>query len=314
MVRIVAFRLVAAVITLLVASVVVYGAIYVAPGSPLSFLIGGHGATRQVIRQIEAEYHLNDSFPVAYVRWLGNGVHGNFGTSLVQHQSVSSLIEPRLTTTLFLVAYAALLIFVFGIGSGLLAALRPRRVGGAVVLVTTVAMAIPPFVWAVLLTTVFAVDLAWFPAIGNGSGFAGGLYHMTLPAVALAMVWLAYLSRITRAAVDDELGKEYVETARARGIPERYVFRKHVLRNAWIPISTVAGITVAGLIAGDAVIEVAFGLNGIGAYLVQSIEAKDFPVVQAIMMLLVGIFVVVNTLVDVGYAVADPRVRTSERR
>jgi peptide/nickel transport system permease protein len=128
------------------------------------------------------------------------------------------------------------------------------------------------------------------------------------------MVWLAYLSRITRAAVDDELGKEYVETARARGIPERYVFRKHVLRNAWIPISTVAGITVAGLIAGDAVIEVAFGLNGIGAYLVQSIEAKDFPVVQAIMMLLVGIFVVVNTLVDVGYAVADPRVRTSERR
>jgi peptide/nickel transport system permease protein len=314
MVKFLALRIAAMVGTLLVASFVVYGAIYLAPGTPLSFLLGGsHGAPPAVIAAIKAQYHLNDSFLTAYWSWLVGLLHGHFGESFVQHESVTSLLKPRITTSLFLVTYAAILILVFGIGSGVAAALRPRRLGPVIVTLTTVAMAIPPFVSAVVLVLLFSVDLAWFPALGNGSGFFGQLYHMTLPAVALALASVAYISRITSAAVMDEMSREHVETARARGIRERRVIRRHVLRNAWIPISTVATVTVAALIAGDAVIEVAFGLNGVGAYLVQSVEDKDYPVVQITVLLLVTIFIVVNMLVDIGYTLADPRVRLGGR-
>lgn len=314
MVRFLAFRIMALLVTLLVASFVVYGAIYLAPGSPLSFLLGGHGSSPAQIAAVKAQYHLNDSFLGGYWRWLLDLLHGHFGQSFAQHESVTSLLKPRITTSLFLVTYAGVLILVFGIGSGILATLRPRRLGPLIVTVTTIAMAVPPFVSAVLLVVIFAVDLALFPALGNGAGFFGNLYHMTLPAVALALASVAYISRITSAAVADEMNREHVETARARGLRERHVIPRHVLRNAWIPISTVATVTVAALIAGDAVVEVAFGLNGIGAYLVQAVEDKDYPVVQVTVLLLVAIFIVVNMLVDIGYTMADPRVRIGGRK
>jgi len=302
-------RLVGMLVTLLVASFLVYGALYVAPGSPLAFILGHRGATAATIAAVKAQYHLNDSFPVAYWRWLLGVVQGNFGQSYVQNESVVDVLKPRVVTSLFVVSYASLLIFVFGIGSGALASLGPKRLRPAVLVVVTVAMAVPAFVWAVVLIIVFGLDLGWFPTLGQGSGFFGDLYHLSLPAFALALSAVAFMSRVTAAAVDHELKSEHVETARARGIPERLVVRKHVLRNAWIPVSTVAGLSVASLIAGDAIVEVAFGLNGVGSLLVQSVEAKDFPVVQMIVLLLAGVFVVVNMIVDVGYALADPRVR-----
>jgi peptide/nickel transport system permease protein len=309
MLRFVMIRLVALVVTLLVASLIVYGALYIAPGSPIAFLVGGHGASPRVIAQLNAQYHLTDSFPTAYWRWLSGVLQGHFGQSIVERTSVVTLIKPRLSTSLFLVSYAALFIVSFGVGSGVVSALRPKRLGRVLLFITTVAMAVPPFVSAVVLITVFGVDLGWFPTLGGGTGFLGNIYHLTLPAIALALASIAYISRVTRAAVSDELAREHVETARARGIPERLVVRRHVLRNSWIPISTVASISVATLIAGDAIVEVAFGLNGIGAYLIQAVEEKDFPVVQAIVLLLVAVFVVMNMLVDLGYAIADPRVR-----
>jgi peptide/nickel transport system permease protein len=307
--RFVVTRVVALVATLLVASFLIYGALYLVPGSPIAFLLGGHGGSPAEIAAITAQYHLNHSFPTAYWYWLEDVLQGHFGNSIIQHTSVIVLLKPRIVTSLLLVSYASLFILTFGIASGVASALRPNRLGRAVVMVTTVAMAVPPFVSAVVLITVFAVDLGWFPALGGGSGFWGDIYHLTLPALALAFASVAYISRVTRAAVSDELRREHVETARARGIPERFVVRRHVLRNAWIPISTVASISVAALIAGDAVIEVAFGLNGIGAYLIQAVQDKDFPVVQTIVLFLVTVFVVVNAVVDLGYAIADPRVR-----
>ena len=311
MARYIAIRLAAMIGTLLVASFVVYGAMYLAPGTPLSFLLGGgHGASPAEVAAVKAQYHLNDSFLAAYWSWLKDLLHGNFGQSFVQHESVISLLKPRISTSLFLVTYAGILIMIFGIGSGVVAALYRKRLGTPIVTVTTVAMAVPTFVSAVVLVLLFSVDLGWFPALGNGNGFFDGVYHMTLPAVALAFASVAYISRITAAAVSDEITSEHVETARARGIRERNVIRRHIMRNAWIPISTVATVTVAALIAGDAVIEVAFGLNGIGAYLVQAVEDKDYPVVQITVLLLVAIFIIVNMLVDIGYTLADPRVRT----
>jgi peptide/nickel transport system permease protein len=212
-----------------------------------------------------------------------------------------------------LVVYAGLLIVFLGVGLGLLAGLRRGAVDNVVVAVSTVLAAIPSFVAAIVLISVFAVKLGWLPALGNGSGFGGTIEHLTLPAIALAASALAIVVRVTRVTVRAELGQEHVQTAVSRGIPWPTVVRRHVLRNAAIPITTVLGITITSLFALSAVVEQAFNLNGIGAALVQAALNKDFGVVQGISLLLVGAFVIANALVDLLYAVLDPRVAIGAR-
>jgi len=238
-------------------------------------------------------------------------VQGDLGDSFVYKQSVTSLLAPRAGTTIFLVVYAAIIILGVGISLGLSSALR-RRLGAVVTVGMAVGMATPAFVAAILLITIFAVNLGWFPVFGAGEGFVDRLWHLTLPAIALSLAWLAYVAQITKASVREELGREHVETARSRGIPAPLIVRRHVFRNALIPITTVAGLTVAGLIAGAVVVEQAFGLNGLGSFLVQSAGQKDFAVVQAIALLLVATFVVANAVVDLVNGLLDPRLRLGE--
>src|SRR5205823_5637530 len=178
---------------------------------------------------------------------------------------------------------------------------------------TAISAAIPSFVAAIVLILVFAVKLRWFPSLGTGQGIRGAVYHLTLPAAALAISALAIVARVTRAAVREEFAREHVQTAVSRGIPYPQLVRRHVLRNAAIPITTITGITIASLIAGAAVVERAFGLNGLGAYLVSAAASKDFAVVQGISLVLVTTFVVVNLAVDVLYAVLDPRISLGSR-
>jgi peptide/nickel transport system permease protein len=210
--------------------------------------------------------------------------------------------------TLGLVLYASLIILAVGIGLGILAALRPGATDTSVIVATTISAALPAFVAAIILLLVFAVNLGWFPATGEGEGVLGRIEHLTLPAIALAMTSVALVGRVTRSAVRDELGREHVQTAVSRGIPFRLVLRRHVLRNAAIPITTIAGLTIASLIAVSAVVERAFALNGLGAYLVESAQSKDFAVVQGISLVLVAAFVITNMVVDILYALLDPRV------
>ena len=191
----------------------------------------------------------------------------------------------------------------------MVSALRKGPTDTAILAGTTIGIATPSFVAAILMISVFTLGLHWFPAIGAGTGFVDRLWHLTMPAAALALAGTAYVARLTRAAANEELQREHVDTARSRGIPEPLVMKRHVLRNAMIPVTTVAGLTVAGLIAGSVVVENAFAVNGLGSYLVTSVEQKDFQVVQAITLLLVAAFVVVNTGVDMLYALIDPRVR-----
>lgn len=296
-------------VVLLITSFLVFAALYVAPGSPESFLLQGKTVSPATIREIRAQYHLNDPFFVQYVKWLGGIVRGDFGRSLIFRQQVSGLVASRVPTTLWLTAYAAVLIIIGGIALGVVAALRPGAVDRLVLVTTSAAVATPSFVAAVVLMTVFAVDLGWFPVFGSGSGVAGRISHLTLPAVALAVSWIGLLARVARSAMAEELAREHVQTARSRGLPERVVVRRHGLRNAMIPITTVSGLVVAGLISGAVVVENAFALNGLGSLLLQSVATKDFPVVQAISLILVAAFIVVNTLVDLLYAAIDPRVR-----
>jgi peptide/nickel transport system permease protein len=228
-------------------------------------------------------------------------------------ENVSTLIASRIWTTAGLVLYASVLILVFGIGMGLVAGLRPGALDTTTVVATAISAAIPAFVAAIVLILLFAVKLGWFPAIGNGAGFGDDIRHLTLPALALAVSSLAIVARVTRASVREENEREHVQTAVSRGIPARQLIRRHVLRNAAIPITTIAGITIASLIAVAAVVETAFSLNGLGAYLVQAAQSKDLAVVQGISLLLVAAFVVVNLLVDMLYAVLDPRVSLGSR-
>ena len=180
-------------------------------------------------------------------------------------------------------------------------------------MLTTVLAALPAFVAATLLMSTFSVRLGWFPAFGNGEGVFDRIRHLTLPAIALAGASMALVARVTRTSVRGEVDREHVQTAVSRGLPRGTIIRRHVLRNAAIPITTVAGITIASLIALAAVVERAFSLNGLGSYLVAAAASKDFAVVQGISLVLVTVFVVLNTIVDLLYALLDPRVKLGTR-
>jgi peptide/nickel transport system permease protein len=313
MLRFCARRLVMLVSTLLVSSFLIFAALYLAPGNPIATLSGGRTLPPESVRILEQRYHLDQPFLVRYVEWLRGALQGDFGISIQLRKEVSSLIAERIGTTAALVLYASILILGIGIALGILGALRPGILDTSVLVVTTVAAALPSFVAAIILTTVFAVNLGWFPVLGTGEGFVDSVWHLTLPAFALAIASLAIVSRVTRTAVREELQREHVQTAIVRGLPYRLVVRRHVLRNAAIPITTIAGITVASLVAVSAVVERAYALNGIGAYLIQAAASKDFAVVQAIALIIVAAFVIINAVVDVLYAALDPRVALGER-
>lgn len=307
-------RLAGALATMMVASLVVYSAIYLSPGDPATLFAGSRPVTPETLEVIRRQHHLNDPLWTQYWNWLTGMLHGDLGQSFVYRQPVIGLLGERAVTTLFLVVYASTLIVVGGVALGVAAALRGGVVGAFIGVLTSVGMAVPVFVAAIGLIFMFAVNLQWFPVFGGGSGFLDRIWHLTLPAVALSLTYLAYVGQVTREAVSVELDREHVATARGRGIPEIKVIWRHVLRNALAPITTVSGITVAGMIAGAIIAERAFGVNGLGSFLVDAVQRKDFAVVQAIALIIVVAFIVANTTVDGLNALLDPRVRRGAAR
>lgn len=307
-------RLLGMLATLLVTSFIVFGSLYVAPGSPITFLTEGHSVSAAARAELTQQYGLNRPFIVQYWHWLTGVLQGNFGDSIIYHTSASSLLGTRAANTLFLMGYAGAMIIVFGLITGTLAALRPGRTDATLMTAATVGLAIPTFVAAVVLILIFGVRLGWFPVYGSGSGLFGRLQHLTLPSIALAISSIAYVARLTRAAVRTEQASDHVQTAVSRGLPSGLLIRRHVIRNAMIPLVTVASLAVGSLIAGTVIVEQAFQLNGLGTLLVSSVEEKDFPVVQAICLIFVVAFVVLNTAVDLLYYALDPRLSRSRKR
>ncbi|NBE53997.1 ABC transporter permease [Streptomyces boluensis] len=301
-------RLAGLAVVLVVASFLVYGLLYLVPGGPMAFLLGNRSGTPEQIAAIREQYRLDDPFLVRYLAWLGDAVQGDFGSSLVYRQDVSALLTARGTTTALLVGYATAVIVVVGVAAGTVAGLRPGRADAVISTLSSASLAVPTFVIGVLLVIVFALGLGWFPVFGPGEGFLGRLHHLTLPAITLSLGSAAFLARITRASVREELGREHVETARSRGLAERHVIRRHVLRNASIPVVTVTGLTVAGLLAGSVVVENVFALDGLGSLFVRAILQRDFAVVQAVVLVLVTAFVLVNLVVDLCCKALDPRL------
>lgn len=306
--RFIAQRIGGLLATLFVASLVVFGALYAAPGNPLTFLTHGRSLPPEGIAQLKAQYHLDDPLWLQYLRWLGGVLHGDFGTSIIYNQPVSELLAARASNTLLLVAMAAVIVLVFGLVIGVFAGLKPGLVSRSTMGLATAVMAVPTFVAAVLLILVFAVNLGWFPVFGAGTPGLDAVYHMVLPALGLALASVAFVARLAQAAIRQELQADHVQTAISRGLPRRFIVQRHVIRNAAMPVLTVAGLTIAGLIAGSVVVEQVFQLGGFGQFLVSSVQQKDFPVVQAICLVYVGSFILLNTVIDILYSLLDPRV------
>ncbi|WP_327583490.1 ABC transporter permease [Nonomuraea sp. NBC_00507] len=295
-------------LTLLITSFLVFGSVHLAPGDPASFLLGGRSASPAAVAAIKEQYHLNDPFPIQYAKWIEGVVTGDFGKSAQFRQDVGGLIMARLPTTLWLIGYAGVLIMIGGLALGTVAALRRGVVDRLVLVGTGVATATPSFVAAIGLISLFSIQLGWFPAFGNGSGLGDRIHHLTLPAAALALTFVGLLARVTRTSMREELGREHVEVARSRGVPGSVVVRRHVLRNALGPVTTVSGTIVAGLLVATSIVETAFGLSGVGQLLVSSVTVKDFPVVQAVSLLVVLAFVTANLVVDLLHPLIDPRL------
>ncbi|QIM17947.1 ABC transporter permease [Leucobacter coleopterorum] len=306
-------RIGALIAVLIVSSFIVFSGMYLAPGSPEQFLVQGRTVSPEVLEAIRAQYGLNDPFLLRYWHWLIDVLQGDLGRSLLTQQDVSSLVASRLPTTLFLAAFAALLIVVFGVGLGILAATRSGVFEKLVVFGSNLGFAVPTFFAALILMFLFGSNLGWFPVSGSGTGFADRVWHLTLPAIALAFPGIAVVARITRTAVREEQDSDHVVMAIARGVPKQLVLWRHTIRNSMLPVTTVLGTNIAGLLASAFVIEYAFTLDGIGSLLVNSVQKKDFAVVQAIALIMVLAFGLINLIVDLLYAVIDPRVRLSTK-
>ncbi|KJY18228.1 ABC transporter permease [Streptomyces sp. NRRL S-104] len=300
--------------TLLTASFVVFGAMYLAPGSPASFLLAGRSASPEALAAINAQYHLDDPFLVRYFRCLGGVLQGDFGRSITYRTDVSRLLADRLPVTLLLITMALAFVVAVGLFLGRIAAVRGGAADSAVLVTTTFAVGTPSFVAAVLLQGLFAVRLGWFPSSGSGEGLGDMLWHLTLPAIALALYLTGMLARVTRSAMLEALDSEHVTVARSRGVPERQVIRRHVLRNSLGTVLTTGGLIVSTLLVCTILVETAFGIGGIGQLLELSTTTKDFPTVQAVSLIIVALFMAVNLVVDLLLPLVDPRVTLGSRK
>lgn len=305
----VARRLLALVVLLIVISVVVFGLIYLAPGSPEQVLLGARPSTPETIAAIRAEYHLDDPFVVQYLDWAGGAIQGDFGRSIRTNEPVAAGIAERLALTLQLGLFAFVLTMLIGVPFGILAAVRSRgAVDRGIVAVSVVGVSAPAFATGILLLYVFAVRFAWFPVFGQGTGVVDRIQHLTLPAVALALTGIGLVLKLTRTAVVNALDQDYVTFARARGISSGRILRGYALRNALVPIVTAGGLLLAYMLAGTVLVEVTFALPGLGSLLVDSVRTLDVPMVQALAILIGAIVIIVNLVTDLLYVVIDPRI------
>lgn len=307
-------RLLTLALTAWLATLVVFAVLEVVPGDP-ALLMLGTSAQPEAVAALRHQMGLDRPLPVRYAAWAGGLLVGDLGTSLTYARPVAGLVAERLAITLPLALMALLLSAGLAIPLGLLAAARHGRAGDwAVMAFGQIGIAVPSFWFGILLILAFSVQLGWFPAGGFPGWEAGvgpALKALLLPAVALALPEAAILARITRTAALDTLREDYVRTARAKGLRRRMVLLRHVLPNALIPVTTILGLQFAFLVAGAVVVENVFTLPGLGRLLYQAIGQHDLIVVQGVVVLLAVMVVLVNALVDVACAAADPRPRAA---
>ena len=305
-------RVLATIPVMAVVAVVVFSLLRLTAGDPAA-IIAGDNATSADVAAIRAHLGLDRPLLEQFVIWVGRVVRGDFGESFFFKKQVSQLILDRVEPTLALATATLLLTIATSVPLGVLAAWkRGTWIDRAVMGFSVLGFSVPVFVIGYALIYLFAIELAWLPVQGYqrlADGVAGFVARLILPSATLAVVFVALIARITRASVLEVLNADHVRTARAKGLGEMPVLLRHVLRNAAVPIVTVIGIGVAVLIGGVVVTESVYGIPGLGRLTVDAVQARDYPTVQAVILVFSVAYVLINLLVDLSYTVLDPRIR-----
>ncbi len=312
-------RFVSLVLSLAVASLVIFAVIEIVPGDPASFMLGIN-AQPDTVAALREELGLDQPKLQRYLTWVGGMLTGDFGTSYTYRTPVTDMVAARLLVSLPLALFALALSTLIAFPAGIYAAARRGRAGDVAVMgATQLGVAVPNFWFAMMLVLVFAIDI--FDVIPKGYRFSAGgfpgwdtpgaaIKALVLPAIALALPQAAILTRVMRSALLDVLGEDYMRTARAKGLTRRQALWRHGVRNALIPVLTIIGLQFSFLLAGSIIIENVFFLPGLGRLVFQAISSRDLIVVESVVMLLVFAVITVNFLVDLAYALVDPRLRS----
>jgi ABC-type dipeptide/oligopeptide/nickel transport system permease component len=310
-------RLLLLVPTLLLASVLIFAIIALAPGDPARMMLGTQ-ATPEEVAVERTRMGLDKPIPVRFAIWLTDVAQLNLGVSQSNRRPVAALIGDALPYTLRLALSSLLVAVILGFALGILAAVNANgRIDAFITALSSLGLAMPTFWLGLLLILLFSVQLKWLPASGVGEAnrpFFQDFQYLILPVITIAVSNLAVFSRYVRSAMIDILSADYVRTARAKGLSEQAVVIRHALRNALIPVVTIVGIQFGRLLGGAVITESVFSYPGIGRLVINSIANRDYPVVQATLMLVVLIFLVTNIVVDVSYAYLDPRVKLERAR
>jgi len=306
-------RLLLALPVLFGVSVLVFAVLHLAPGDPAAIMLGAQ-ATKEDVERLRRDLGLDQPLVVQYLHWIGQVARGDLGRSIPLGRAVLPEVLLRFKATLLLTAGALVIAILLGLIAGIVSAVKQyswldRMSMG----VAVTGVSLPVFWTGIMLIIVFALQLRWFPSSGMsspyGSGVADVLWHLVLPAVTLGTASAAALARLTRSSVLEIIRQDYVRSARAKGLAERAVIARHVLKNAVNPIITVLGVQVGFLLGGAILTETVFSWPGLGSMMVRAIQARDYPLVQGGVLLIATTFVVVNLIVDLLYAVFDPRIR-----
>jgi peptide/nickel transport system permease protein len=305
-------RLLSTLLVMGLVGVFIFLLLHLSPGDPAA-IIAGDNATPAQIEAIRTSLGLNDPLHVQFGRWAMRVLSGDLGISIFSNVPVATLIAQRVWPTLSLAFTTIVLAVALALAAGVLAAWKAGSLADRLVMIlSVVGFSVPVFVVGYLLIYVFAISLRWLPVQGYSplaEGFWPWASHLILPSTALGLAYVALIARITRTAMLDVLAEDYMRTARAKGVATGPMLFKHALKSAGVPIVTVVGIGIALLIGGVVITETVFNLPGIGRLVVDAISKRDYPIIQGVILLFSGVYVIINLLVDLSYTLLDPRIR-----
>lgn len=305
-------RLFSTLIVMAIVAVFVFLLLHLSPGDPVA-IIAGDNATQAQIDAIRDRLGLNDPLPVQFLRWIGHVLQGDLGTSIFSNEPVLTLVSQRLEPTISLALTTLLVAVTLAVTFGVLAAWKAGSwIDRLLMVISVVGFSVPVFVVGYMLIYWFAISLRWLPVQGYtpiAEGIIPWARNLVLPSVALGLAYIALIARITRASMLDVLSEDYIRTAKAKGVANSSMLLKHALKNAGVPIVTVIGIGVALLISGVVITETVFNIPGVGRLVVDAISRRDYPIIQGVILIFSGVYVLVNLAVDLTYTLIDPRIR-----
>ena len=305
-------RLASTVLVMGIVAVFVFLLLHLSPGDPAA-IIAGDNATGEQIAAIRTKLGLDDPLPVQFFRWLFAVLQGDLGISIFSNEPVAKLIGQRIEPTLSLALTTLTVAVTLAVSFGVLAAYKVGTwIDRSLMVVSVIGFSVPVFVVGYMLIYVFSINLRWLPVQGYSpidQGFGPWIERLILPSIALGLAYVALIARITRTSMLEVLAEDYIRTANAKGVATRSVLLKHALKNAGVPIVTVIGIGVALLIGGVVITETVFNIPGVGRLVVDAISKRDYPIIQGVILIFSGVYVLVNLLVDLSYTLLDPRIR-----